>query len=166
MPLLQTHPTVDHYEMPADATPARSAVTALLTAATKKIRLAMYTLTDPTLITAIIAAANRGIPDIKIVLDWSQAHAHYESMAIAILRKTLGPSRVIYTTSPIKSAMMHLKACTIDDATLIAGSTNWTTEAWEEANELTVTTDGATAAAMSAAIDALAVYGSTHLPQA
>lgn len=165
MATLNTPTGVDTYRLPTDDTAASAAVLALLNGATTKIRLAMYSLTDDAIISAIIAADLRGL-DILLALDWHQAHLHWEQQAIALMRAALTPAKVVYTTAPVTHMQMQARVATIDDATTIDGSTNWATEAISgEQNQLLIIRSATLTIANSATIDALAAWGAAHLPQ-
>jgi phosphatidylserine/phosphatidylglycerophosphate/cardiolipin synthase-like enzyme len=166
MSILNTPSGMDTYILPDDDTAAKAAVIALIASAKTKIRLAMYTLTDPNLIDEISKAATRGITDILIALDESEAHRSYERRAISTLRTQLGTPRMAFTQSSARNMIMHQKVCTIDDTTVISGSTNWTTEGWIESNTLTIVRNAPLAQYHSKNIEALAAFGTAHIPQA
>jgi len=153
------------YFQPADAVDRLNQILSDIAAASSKIRLAAYNLTDATIVDALIAQFNAGVLDIVIVIDWTQAHLVFEHFSITKLRAILTPARVIYTTSPTAHQQFENNILTIDDAVNWDGTAQWTTEAATRQSTATRTPDTTLATNNSALIDAAAAYGLAHLPQ-
>lgn len=115
---------LDHsYSNPQSLIPAD--VTYLRTAQ-KSIDLAAYTLTEPTLIAELVAAAQRGVA-IRLYLDRSElcSEAHHDDTGIKLpIHPLLIQPQV---TAKVKHSLilMHLKAYCVDSTTVRTGSANF-----------------------------------------
>ena len=111
------------YSNPATLIPADAAT---LNAAQKTIDFAAYSLTEPTVIGALLARAEAGVT-IRLYLDRSELEAEARgnpTLPTSPLHQLLGVPGI---TILIKRSMilMHLKSYLVDNATLRDGSTNF-----------------------------------------
>jgi len=91
--------------------------------AEKRIRVAMYALTSPPLVGALILAHQNGV-DVKIKLDRLQSSSKNQKAQI----KRLQDAGVDVMVSGLRRVMHH-KFAVIDGKLVITGSYNWTTSA-------------------------------------
>jgi phosphatidylserine/phosphatidylglycerophosphate/cardiolipin synthase-like enzyme len=89
------------------------------------IFIAMFTLTEPTLINALIRAHHRGV-HIKLALDRYTARGASKKAVQKL--KEAGIEIVVSSSLPL----LHHKWAYIDRSQLILGSTNWTTSAFQK----------------------------------
>lgn len=100
----------------------QEALQAVLTAiqrAQKTIRIAMFTLTHPTILDALLSAKMRGV-DISIAVDYFTGHG-----ASAEMIESLQKAGISVLLS-MGRELLHYKWALIDGETLLFGSTNWT----------------------------------------
>lgn len=97
--------------------------------ACRSLKIALFTLTHPSLIQEIILAKKRGI-DVKVVIDM---HSALGASASAVEQLVEAKVDVLISQGV---QLMHHKFAIIDDKTLIAGSTNWTKSAFEKNSDL------------------------------
>jgi phosphatidylserine/phosphatidylglycerophosphate/cardiolipin synthase-like enzyme len=112
-----------HYTNPANLAAIDAAA---VSAATKTIDFAAYSLTEPDTINALLARARAGVA-IRLYLDRSELEAEARgnpSLPTSPLHQLLGVPGI---TILIKRSMilMHLKSYLVDNATLRDGSTNF-----------------------------------------
>lgn len=93
--------------------------------ATKKIFIAMFTLTDPTIVETLIQAKKRGI-DVRIAVDYYTAKGASHK-AVAVLQNA---GIEIYLSQGRE--LLHHKWAVIDDTILAMGSANWTKAAFSK----------------------------------
>jgi phosphatidylserine/phosphatidylglycerophosphate/cardiolipin synthase-like enzyme len=87
----------------------------------KKIDIAVYSITNPNITNAIIAAYNRGT-DIRIITDRVQAKGKKS------LIETIKKAGIPVLTNK-KHKIEHNKFAVFDDVHIVSGSYNWTTNA-------------------------------------
>ena len=87
----------------------------------KKIDIAVYSITNPNITNAIIAAYNRGT-DIRIITDRVQAKGKKS------LIETIKKAGIPVLTNK-KHKIEHNKFAVFDDKNIVSGSYNWTTNA-------------------------------------
>lgn len=114
---------------------------AFLRAATRSIRVMIYSFTLEPVVDILCAQKQAGV-DVKLVFDESQAHGHAEAPAIAAL--TAGGFRdrtdFVVGTSPEHHAINHLKASWVDSAHVFQGSWNYSLSATQELNSIEIVT--------------------------
>jgi phosphatidylserine/phosphatidylglycerophosphate/cardiolipin synthase-like enzyme len=143
-----------HYSNPVNLTPVD---TATLGAAAKTIDFAAYSLTEPTVISTLLARAQAGV-QIRIYLDRSEVEAEARGNAAM-------PTSALHTLFNIPNVqikvkesivLMHLKSYLVDGTTLRTGSANFSTQGeFEQDNDLILTDDAATIAAFEAKFGAM-----------
>ncbi|NGX38776.1 MAG: Cardiolipin synthase [Chlamydiae bacterium] len=94
-----------------------------LRSAKKGIRVAMFTLTHPRLVDALIEAINNNIP-VEIAID---RYTEKGASKKAITRLREAGAKIIVSQG---SELLHHKWALIDESTLIMGSANWTVAAF------------------------------------
>lgn len=95
----------------------------------KSVHLLAFELTDPAMVSALIAAHVRGI-DVAVVLDWSHAagpRAYHTGIAARAQLKAAGVPEWTLRVSGI----MHEKVLIVDGADCMSGSYNWTSGAYK-----------------------------------
>jgi len=102
--------------------------TQAIDAAQASIDIAAYALVEPTMINALVRAANRGVV-IRLYLDRSElcAEAHHDAAGVKLpIHPLLISPRV---TAQVKRSiiLMHLKSYLVDNTTLRSGSANFST---------------------------------------
>ncbi len=97
------------------------------------IYLAMFSLTHPKLLEALIGASNRGV---KIYLYIDKLNTQNPSPLLAKLIEC--SFEVMIQKEPV---LLHHKLCLIDEKTLIAGSANWTKSGLKKNEEVLVIFD-------------------------
>ena len=96
-----------------------------LDAAQKSIYLAMFTLTHPDLIAALIRAHERGV-ELHLAVDYYAARGASKKM-VTLLEKA-----GISVKLSEGMQLLHHKWALVDEKSLISGSTNWTKAAFEK----------------------------------
>ncbi len=99
-----------------------------LKSAQKSLKIALFTLTHPTLLDEIIAAHKRHL-DVTVIIDMHSSMGASKK-AIDTLQAAHVPIR--FTQGP---QLMHHKFAYIDDEILITGSANWTKAAFSKNND-------------------------------
>ena len=128
-----------------------------IAAATKSVDFAAYSLTEPTVINALLASAKAG-RTIRLYLDRSELEAEARgnpTLPNSPLHLLLAVPGI---TIKVKHSMilMHLKSYCIDGTTLRDGSANFSTLGEsEQDNSVTYTDDTAAVAAFQAKFDAM-----------
>jgi phosphatidylserine/phosphatidylglycerophosphate/cardiolipin synthase-like enzyme len=107
--------------LPSDAGLER--ILALIQGAKKQILVAMFTLTHPELIEALISAHKRGV-DVRVAVD----HYTAEGASASALEKLRSQGVSLYLSKGLE--LFHHKWALIDKTTLILGSANWTKAAF------------------------------------
>jgi phosphatidylserine/phosphatidylglycerophosphate/cardiolipin synthase-like enzyme len=109
--------------LPDTSGAALQRVVKLINAAQKKIFLAIFTLTHPTLTEALIAAHQRGV-DVRIAIDFYTARG----ASLKALKQLEEAGIPFYSSQGHE--LLHHKWAWIDSSTLIFGSANWTQAAF------------------------------------
>lgn len=97
-----------------------------LTAATKTIDFAAYTLTHPEVVTALLTAAQKGVT-IRLYLDRSELEAEARgnpALPTMALRNLLNSGNITIKVKQ-STVLMHLKSYLVDGVTLRDGSANF-----------------------------------------
>ena len=102
---------------------ATAAIIRHLDTADRTIFIAMYGLSHPDLIDALVAAKTRGV-DVAIKTDKLQSAGQAQSAAIARLEEV-----GITVEVSMQSRLLHDKFAVIDERSVITGSFNWTQSA-------------------------------------
>ena len=127
------------YSNPADLTPADVAT---INTALKTIDFAAYSLTEPRICAALLAAANRGIV-VSIYLDHSEVEAEAKgnpAMPTSAL-STLFNHPGIAIKVKHSMILMHLKSYCIDKAVVRDGSANFSPQGEEQQDNSMLLTD-------------------------
>jgi phosphatidylserine/phosphatidylglycerophosphate/cardiolipin synthase-like enzyme len=85
------------------------------------------------LVDELAAAADRGV-EVGIVMDWSDRGDNTRSINAASLLRRRGAT--VFYDDPEKT--LHAKMLVVDNDTVVVGSTNWTFNAVEQGNEVSV----------------------------
>lgn len=93
-----------------------------------------YTFTNQLVVDEYVKLANAGVR-LHIMLDKSEFNA-VKSEALLVDQLKQAGIEVIITTSPVKHAIMHLKATVIDECYVENGSWNYTSAADNQVNVL------------------------------
>jgi phosphatidylserine/phosphatidylglycerophosphate/cardiolipin synthase-like enzyme len=101
-----------------------------LDGAKSRIDAAVYAITHPAVVEALIRARERGLP-VRLITDAEQTKN--PSQAAVMNRLKAAGVRVKVNTHP---GLMHLKAAVIDGRTAAFGSYNWTTAADRQNDEV------------------------------
>jgi hypothetical protein len=125
-PQISNTPLLQVYFNPQDQLKITSTLFDLLDNAKKQIYIAMYWITDPTVIEKIIAAKRRNI-DIQIIIDGSSLE--YFDITPQLLQNNIVP--IIYPSNDA-TGKMHHKFVTIDGIKVFTGSANFTKAALDE----------------------------------
>lgn len=118
------HENVELWFLPNAGKAAFHRLMNILYQAKSTIRIAMYTLTHPRLVDAIIDAHQRGV-NVKVILDQGQA---LDQGAEAYKKLLHAGVSVGLSTKEL----LHYKMAWIDDSILINGSANWTLSAFNK----------------------------------
>ncbi len=129
--------TVDIYYAPEDRPADR--LVGLYEKAHKQILVAVYGLTYPPLVRALVAAKKRGV-DVRVITDREKVNDPKQRAALETLRLADIPIKI-----NVHDGLMHLKQVVIDDGVHVSGSMNHTTSGNQYNDErLDVFTDIAT----------------------
>lgn len=119
---------IELWFLPSSGKTAYHRLMNLLYGAKSSLRIAMYTLTHPQLIEAIVDARDRGV-NVEVVLDRTQAqdqgNVGYRKLMDAGIKVGLSTS----------DDLLHYKMAWIDESILVNGSANWTISAFNRNNE-------------------------------
>lgn len=118
------------YLLPQKDKKALEHIKKLIGSAKKSIRVAMFTLTHPELIEALIAAKNRAV-EVTIALDYSTALGA-SSLAVEKVQKAGIP--LIFSGG---KQLLHHKWAYIDNDILVFGSANWTKSGFNKNEDFT-----------------------------
>lgn len=131
--------TIEMYYAPEDL-PADKLV-ALYNQARRYIYIAMYGLTYPAAIRALVSAKKRGV-DVRVITDREKLNDPKQRAALETLRLADIPIRV-----NVHDGLMHLKQVVVDDRVNTSGSMNLTTSGHAYNDErLDIITDPVTTA--------------------
>lgn len=120
--------------------------------AQRSIHVAMYEFGDPELAQALAAAYKRGI-DVKLLLDDKGTLAKYGASALPSGMPNVMPARTLFDAgAQVRwyqgqrvNQELHMKMALFDGTRMVAGSTNWTTNALNRWRETSFVLEGATA---------------------
>ena len=112
-----------------------SKVTATLDGATERVLVAMFELTHPMIVDALVAARGRGLP-VVVVLG-----AHAPDAAVVDTLQAAGVTVILADNTSSPFADMHLKMAVVDARTLLLGSFNWTLTGADDSDENLVVID-------------------------
>lgn len=114
----------------------------LFNQAKKTVHIAIYALTEPNIVNAIIAAYKRGV-NIIIVADKTESKGSYQAAMI----KKLTQAGVDVRLATRQKSLMHNKIAIFDGQTVATGSFNWTANAELHNDENLLIVDGSDIAA-------------------
>ena len=115
-----------------------SAVIALFNQAKKTAHVAIYSLTEPNIVNAMIAAHRRGVK-LAVVADATESKNPNQAAMI----KKLTQAGVDVRLAVRQRALMHNKVGIFDAQTICTGSFNWTNNAEKNNDENLLVVDGA-----------------------
>ena len=121
------------------------AIIGLFAAARKTAHVAIFTLTEPRIVDAMVAAHERGVA-ITVVADARQSQSRdnpAQKKAIAKLQR----AGIAVRLAVKQTALMHNKVGIFDGKTICTGSFNWTTTAEKHNDENLLVVDGTQVAA-------------------
>lgn len=150
--MLTTDTTMSLYETPPDRVQLLNDIVAAIDSATLSVHVIIYSLTEASIVAALLRAASRGVP-CRLILDKSQAGGRTEKTVVVAMEQALGPGCIMIGLSTM-GAIIHMKCIVIDaeadvpDAQFptwqearaagypltIEGSTNLSHSAFAEAN--------------------------------
>lgn len=113
------------------------AIINLLDNVKKTVHIAIYSLTDPNIVDAIIRVYKRNV-EVIVIADASQSAGKSQSLAI----KKLTESGVDVRLAVRQKALMHNKIGIFDGQTVATGSFNWTVHAEKSNDENLIIIDG------------------------
>lgn len=119
-----------------------TAVVNLFNEAKKTVNVAIYSLTEPDIVNAMIAANNRGV---KVTVLADKTESKNANMAAMITKLT--QSGVDVRLAIRQTALMHNKVGIFDSQTICTGSFNWTNNAEKNNDENLLVVDGSDLAA-------------------
>jgi phosphatidylserine/phosphatidylglycerophosphate/cardiolipin synthase-like enzyme len=114
-----------------------AAVVALFNQAQKTAHVAIYSLTEPSIVNAMIAAHKRGV-QVGVVADQTES----KNATMAAMIKKLTQAGVNIRVAVRQKALMHNKIGIFDSKTVCLGSFNWTTNAEKNNDENLMIVDG------------------------
>lgn len=117
------------------------AVVALFNHAQKTAHVAIYSLTEPDIVNAMIAAFKRGV-QVGVVADQTES----KNATMAAMLKELTQAGIDVRVAVKQTALMHNKVGIFDGQTVCLGSFNWTTNAEKNNDENLMIVDGPDAA--------------------
>jgi len=113
------------------------AIIDLFDQAKSTIHVAIYSLTEPNIVDAMIRANSRGVK-VEIVADETES----KSVTQARMIKKLTQSGVNVRVAIRQKSLMHNKVAIFDNQTICTGSFNWTVNAEKNNNENLLIVDG------------------------
>ncbi len=119
-----------------------AAIVGLFQAAKKTVHVAIYSLTEPSIVGAMIAAHKSGV-QVAVIAD--QTESKNATMG-AMLKKLTGAGLDV-RVAVRQTALMHNKVGIFDGKTVCVGSFNWTTSAEKYNDENLMVVDGPQVAA-------------------
>ncbi len=119
-----------------------TAVINLFNQAKKTAHVAIYSLTEPNIVNAMIAANKRGVK-VAVVADATES----KNANQAALIKKLTQAGIDVRLAVRQTALMHNKVGIFDSQTICTGSFNWTNNAEKNNDENLIIVDGADLAA-------------------
>ena len=118
------------------------AVIDLFNQAKKTVHVAIYSLTEPDIVDAIITAHKRGV-NVAILADATESKSANQAMMIS----KLAQAGVDVRLAVRQKALMHNKVGIFDGKTICTGSFNWTNNAEQHNDENLLVVDGPDVAA-------------------
>ena len=115
-----------------------NAVIGLFNNAKKTAHVAIYSLTEPNIVNAMIAANKRGVKVAVVADEISSKNA-----TMAAMIKKLSQAGVDIRLAVRQTALMHNKIGVFDSQTVCTGSFNWTNNAEKNNDENLLVVDGA-----------------------
>jgi cardiolipin hydrolase len=119
-----------------------AAIVGLFKQAQKTVHVAIYSLTEPSIVDATIAAHKRGV-QVAVVADQTES----KNKTMAAMIKKLTQAGVNVRVAVRQKALMHNKVGIFDGQTVCIGSFNWTTNAEKHNDENLMVVDGPQVAA-------------------
>ena len=119
-----------------------AAIAGLFKQARNTAHAAIYSLTEPSIVAAMIAAHKRGV-EVGVVADQTES----KNPAMAAALKKLTQAGVTVHIAVRQKALMHNKVGIFDSQTVCLGSFNWTTNAEKNNDENLMIVDGPDVAA-------------------
>jgi phosphatidylserine/phosphatidylglycerophosphate/cardiolipin synthase-like enzyme len=119
-----------------------SAVISLFSQVKKTAHVAIYSLTEPNIVNAMIAANKRGIK-VAVVADNTES----KNANMAAMIKKLTKAGIDVRLAVKQTFLMHNKVGIFDGQTICTGSFNWTNNAEKNNDENLIVVDGADLAA-------------------
>lgn len=96
------------------------------------LNIAIYYITRPQIVDAILAAYHRGV-NVRIITDRESSHGEAEEKALAAIKMAGIPVKV-----NSHDGLMHLKMTVIDSAVAVGGSYNYTNAATVKNDEMLI----------------------------
>ncbi|VVB86599.1 Cardiolipin synthase A [uncultured archaeon] len=115
-----------------------TAVISLFDQAKKTAHVAIYSLTEPDIVNAMIAANKRGVK-VAVVADNTES----KNANMAAMIKKLTQAGIDVRLAVKQTALMHNKVGIFDGQTICTGSFNWTNNAEKNNDENLLVVDGA-----------------------
>ncbi len=116
------------------------AIIDLFNGAQKTAHVAIFTLTEPHIVDAMIAARNRGVA-VEVVADAQQSRSPSNPVQKQMIAK-LQQAGVAVRLAVKQTALMHNKVAIFDGRTVCTGSFNWTNAAEKRNDENLLIVDG------------------------
>jgi phosphatidylserine/phosphatidylglycerophosphate/cardiolipin synthase-like enzyme len=113
------------------------AIVDLFDQAKNTVHVAIYSLTEPNIVDAIIRANNRGV-NVEIITDAIQS----KNATQAYMIRKLTQSGVNVRVATRQKSLMHNKVAIFDSQTICTGSFNWSINAEENNDENLLVVDG------------------------
>lgn len=119
-----------------------TAVINLFSEAKETVHVAIYSLTEPDIVNAMIEANNRGV-NVVVVADETES----KNASMAAMIKKLIQAGIDIRLAVRQKALMHNKVGIFDSQTICTGSFNWTNNAEKNNDENLLVVDGSDLAA-------------------
>lgn len=113
------------------------AIISLFNQAKNTVHVAIYSLTEPNIVNAMISANKRGV-NIEVIADATESKNRNQALMI----KKLVSSRINVRLTVRQKALMHNKVGIFDGQTVCTGSFNWTANAEKNNDENLLVIDG------------------------
>jgi phosphatidylserine/phosphatidylglycerophosphate/cardiolipin synthase-like enzyme len=104
----------------------------VINSANSTLDIAIYSITKPNIVNAIIAAENRGV-SVRIITDKIESNTASESQELSLLQNAGIPIEI-----NTHSGLMHMKVTIADNSIVTTGSYNYTNNATYENDEVLV----------------------------
>lgn len=132
-------PTTSVHTLIVEPDDGRIAVLNLLNAAKKTIDLTIYEISDPQIMSALIAAQKRGVT-VRIIYDWFSFPTDTQQREILPVIQQLTAGGIQCKEAPKKFEVTHEKAFVIDGATAIIMTFNLTSEYFSDTRDFGIIT--------------------------